>query len=218
MHNFYTALVLLLCFQTVPLQAESLEPSELVCKVSDKSFTIYKENNATNKFFAIIRTKNDREVVVDAFHRAEGSGVCKYNIWDFEYQGLSIVLDQYSINTGCWGEELPPEVGTLKIGGPEGVELLCEANSFLRKSYDQINQNLTKITGLSSACISFEYENASDSEVEWTLREVHNEQCGGDPDTAPRIATLKSFRDQINGKVTLAINDLPCACWKWLVQ
>ena len=34
---------------------------------------------------------------------------------------------------------MPPEVGTLRIGGPEGVELLCEANSFLRKSYDQIN-------------------------------------------------------------------------------
>ena len=120
------SLLITLSLHTAHLKAESLEQSELVCKVSDKSFTIYEENNATNKFFAIIRGENDRDVLVDAIQRTKGSGVCKYNVWDFEYQGVSIVLDQYSIKTGCWGERLPPEVGTLRIGGPEGVALLCE--------------------------------------------------------------------------------------------
>ena len=129
------SLLITVSLHTAHLKAESLEQFEavasgtstLVCKVSDKSFTIYKENNTTNNFFAIIRAGYwGRDVLVDAFYRTEGSGECRYSVWDFEYQGVSIVLDQYSIKTGCWGERLPPEVGTLRIGGPEGVALLCE--------------------------------------------------------------------------------------------
>ena len=94
---------------------------------------------------------------------------------------------------------------------------ICDApeNSkpFLINSYDLIRHNLSEITGLSPQCISYEFENASADKADWTLREVHNAQCGGDPNTSPRIAFLKTATWQITNDVSLSIYDMPCGCW-----
>ena len=93
---------------------------------------------------------------------------------------------------------------------------ICDApeNSkpFLINSYDLIRHNLSEITGLSPQCISYEFENASADKADWTLREVHNAQCGGDPNTSPRIAFLKTAIDQPNDEISLSIYDMPCGC------
>ena len=98
---------------------------------------------------------------------------------------------------------------------------ICDAPKysipFLINSYDLIRHNLSEITGLSPQCISYEFENASADKADWTLREVHNAQCGGDPNTSPRIAFLKTAIDQPNDEISLSIYDMPCGCWMLLL-
>ena len=97
---------------------------------------------------------------------------------------------------------------------------ICDApeNSkpFLINSYDLIRHNLPKITGLSHECISYDFENVSADQADWTLREIHNAQCGGDPNTSPRIAFLKTAIEQNNDNVSLSVYDTPCGCWMLL--
>lgn len=54
-----------------------------------------------------------------------------------------------------------------------------------------LKKDLTKITSLNSECISFNVEKGDSKSPYWLeLREIHNTKCGGDPDTAPRIASV----------------------------
>jgi len=89
---------------------------------------------------------------------------------------------------------------------------------FLIESYGLIKENLSKITKLPLCCISFEFEQSANSQVDWSLREIHNAQCGGDPNTSPRIAFLKTSMKQQNDDVSLYVYDTPCGCWKTLSQ
>lgn len=89
---------------------------------------------------------------------------------------------------------------------------------FLIESYDLIKENLSKITKLPLECISYEFEQSANSEVDWSLREIHNAQCGGDPNSSPRIAFLKTSIEQNNDDVSLSVYDTPCGCWKTLSQ
>ena len=99
---------------------------------------------------------------------------------------------------------------------------ICENPSqslpFLIESYDLIKENLSKITKLPLECISYKFEQSANSEVDWSLREIHNAQCGGDPNTSPRIAFLKTSIEQNNDDVSLSVYDTPCGCWKTLSQ
>ena len=101
-------------------------------------------------------------------------------------------------------------------------KLVCEAPAHLLSSllapYGLIKQNLSQITRLNEACVSFEFEIQSNELVEWELREIHDVVCGGDPGTAPKIASLKTNKKPNGGKISLAFYDSACDCWKWLVQ
>jgi len=97
---------------------------------------------------------------------------------------------------------------------------ICESPSqslpFLLESYDLIRKNLSEITKLPLECISYEFETSANSEVDWSLREIHNAQCGGDPNTSPRVAFLKTAIYQKNDDVSLSVYDTPCGCWMLL--
>ena len=101
-------------------------------------------------------------------------------------------------------------------------KLVCEAPAHLLSSllapYGVIKQNLSQITRLNEACVSFEFEIQSNELVEWELREIHDVVCGGDPGTAPKIASLKTNKKPNGGKISLAFYDSACDCWKWLVR
>ena len=64
-------------------------------------------------------------------------------------------------------------------------------------SYDEavryIKQDLSKLTSLDSECVGFYFgePNESNTIYSFELREIHNTKCGGDPDTAPIIASVK---------------------------
>jgi hypothetical protein len=83
--------------------------------------------------------------------------------------------------------------------------------------YGPIKQNLSQITRLNETFVSFEFEIQSNELVKWELREIHDVGCGGDPGTAPKIASLKTSKKPNGGKISLAFYDIACDCWKWLV-
>ena len=86
----------------------------------------------------------------------------------------------------------------------------------LKKSYESIQKQLSKITLRKEACVSFEFEVIALNTVEWTLRELHNSQCGGDPSTAPRIAWLRTFADKVSNDPFLKIYGMSCGCYVML--
>ena len=133
----------------------------------------------------------------------------------FRLIGLVLLL---SVSMGSVGSA--DSLDCSKTSADDEVTI-CDApeNSkpFLINSYDLIRHNLSEITGLSPQCISYEFENASADKADWTLREVHNAQCGGDPNTSPRIAFLKTAIDQPNDEISLSIYDMPCGCWMLLL-
>ena len=57
---------------------------------------------------------------------------------------------------------------------------------------EPVLKDLDKLTSLNSQCVSFYLEGYNkDRTKAWIeIREVHNEECGGDPGTAPRIASV----------------------------
>ena len=95
--------------------------------------------------------------------------------------------------------------------------VICRSPSeylpFLLQSYEFIVQNIRNITILPHACLSYEVDKLSNSEVEWTLREVHNSECGGDTSTAPKIAWLKTIAGKIDDELSLEIYDMNCGCY-----
>ena len=97
---------------------------------------------------------------------------------------------------------------------------ICESPSqsltFLLESYYLIRKNISKITKLPLECINYEFETLANSEVEWSLREIHNTRFGGDPNTSPRIAFLKTAIEQNNDDVSISVYDTPCGCWMLL--
>ena len=84
---------------------------------------------------------------------------------------------------------------------------------FLIESYGLIKENLSKITKLPLECISFEFEQSANSQVDWSLREIHNAQCGGDPNTSPRIATLRTISDKVDDVPFMEIYNTSCGCF-----
>ncbi len=49
-------------------------------------------------------------------------------------------------------------------------------------------------------CISYGTEETTKAYFEFVLREIHNSNCGGDPETSPAIDRYRVYRD--SGKIT----------------
>ena len=56
-----------------------------------------------------------------------------------------------------------------------------------------VKKDLAKLTSLDSDCVGFYFGKPNDSNTSYSfeLREIHNTKCGGDPDIAPIIASVK---------------------------
>ena len=60
-----------------------------------------------------------------------------------------------------------------------------------------VQKDLSKLTSLDSECVSFYVERGNSESPYWLeLREIHNKKCGGDPDTAPRLASVMVFANK----------------------
>ena len=60
-----------------------------------------------------------------------------------------------------------------------------------------VKKDLFKLTSLDSECVSFYVERGDSESPYWLeLREIHNKKCGGDPDTAPRLASVMVFANK----------------------
>ena len=127
MFNFFSKLFLLLISAIAMTSAISFADSfkdefdnaELVfsCSVPPLKIEIYKpEGNDPADIAAILIGEDYSESYLPALWEVEGTGVCRYNIWTFDYKGKMSVKDQ-----GCYGEILPPDnsVGELIIHEPD---------------------------------------------------------------------------------------------------
>jgi len=136
------------------------------------------------------------------------------------------ILNELANKFNKWSLNAAKVENTLEFNCIKAItvsdKLVCEAPAHLLSSllapYGLIKQNLSQITRLNEACVSFEFEIQSNELVEWELREIHDVVCGGDPGTAPKIASLKTNKKPNGGKISLAFYDSACDCWKWLVQ
>ena len=127
MFNFFTKLFLLFVSAMAITSTTSfpesykdkLDNAELIfsCSVPPLKIEIYKpQGNETADIAAILLGEDYSESYKPAILEVEGTGVCRYNIWTFDYRGKMSVKDQ-----GCYGEILPPDnsVGELFIHGPD---------------------------------------------------------------------------------------------------
>ena len=127
MFNFLTKLFLLfisvIAITSVTSYAESykdnLDNAELLfsCSVPPLKIEIFRpDGNESSDIAAISVGEDYSESYAPAVLEVEGTGVCRYNIWTFDYKGKMSVKDQ-----GCYGEILPPDnsVGELYIYGPD---------------------------------------------------------------------------------------------------
>ena len=61
-----------------------------------------------------------------------------------------------------------------------------------------VQKDLSKLTSLDSECVGFYFGKSDDAKTYYSfeLREIHNTKCGGDPDTAPRLASVMVFANK----------------------
>ena len=60
-----------------------------------------------------------------------------------------------------------------------------------------VAKDLSKLTSLDLECVSFYVERGNSESPYWLeLREIHNKKCGGDPDTAPRLASVMVYSNK----------------------
>ena len=127
MFNFFTKLFLLFISAIAMTSATSfaesykdkLDNAELLfsCSVPPLKIEIYKpKGNDPADIAAILIGEDYSESYLPALWEVEGTGVCRYNIWTFDYKGKMSVKGQ-----GCYGEILPPDnsVGELIIHEPD---------------------------------------------------------------------------------------------------
>ena len=70
---------------------------------------------------------------------------------------------------------------------------LAVSNDFNSDSAEEIAiKNLDKLTSLKPECVSFYFEGRNETKTKFwfEIRELHNKDCGGDPYTAPIIASV----------------------------
>ena len=98
---------------------DKLDNAELVfiCSVPPLKIEIFRpDGNELSDIAAISVGEDYSEGYAPAVSEVEGTGVCRYNIWTFDYKGKMSVKNQ-----GCYGEILPPDnsVGELIIHEPD---------------------------------------------------------------------------------------------------
>ena len=74
---------------------------------------------------------------------------------------------------------------------------------------------MDSITDLSVECVLLENEGELENNhttTVWAIRENHNQNCGGDPDTAPIIGRLVSIKKPDQEGIELFRLDIECMC------
>lgn len=92
-----------------------------------------------------------------------------------------------------------------------------ESNSsaLQENSISLIEHHMNSITDLPVECVLLENEGELDNNhttTVWAIRENHNQNCGGDPDTAPIIGRLVSIKKPDQEGIELFRLDIECMC------
>ena len=74
-------------------------------------------------------------------------------------------------------------------------QLTIEKLPVIMQSWDAPNNE--------ARCVDFFIEDVSDSNTNWSLRELHDDYCGGDPYTGPRISSISIYEDEDEEGVNL---------------
>ena len=117
--SFISAVVITSATSFAENYMDKLDSAELLfsCTVPPLKIKIYNpEDDNSADIAAILLGEDYSESYAPAVWEVEGTGVCRYNIWTFDYKGKMSVKDQ-----GCYGEILPPDhsVGELIIHGSD---------------------------------------------------------------------------------------------------
>tara|TARA_B100000780_G_C20977919_1_gene390648 strand:- start:111 stop:851 length:741 start_codon:yes stop_codon:yes gene_type:complete len=67
-------------------------------------------------------------------------------------------------------------------------QLTIEKLPVIMQSWDAPNNE--------ARCVDFFIEDVSDSNTNWELRELHDDYCGGDPASGPRISSVSIYEDE----------------------
>tara|TARA_Y100001933_G_C18883913_1_gene515266 strand:+ start:66 stop:476 length:411 start_codon:yes stop_codon:yes gene_type:complete len=86
------------------------------CSTLPLEIEIFQYGEEAETAIAVIKKGGDVKKITYASWDREGSGVCRYSIWSFDYQGKMSIKGQ-----GCYGEILPPKnsVGEIILHEPE---------------------------------------------------------------------------------------------------
>jgi len=71
-----------------------------------------------------------------------------------------------------------------------------DAAIYFKEAKDILLNNLPKLTSLSSECVYLLEDGSTESYVGLNLREIHNDQCGGDPNTDVSIGFYRIDQDK----------------------
>ena len=84
------------------------------------------------------------------------------------------------------------------------LPLIGFADTNKTEAISLIECNLSKLTALELACVSISQENtltlskyADKGTFNFNVREIHNEKCGGDPETSPTIAFIEVTDEEL---------------------
>ena len=89
------------------------------------------------------------------------------------------------------------------------------SSALQENSISLIENHMDSITDLSVECVLLENEGELENNhttTVWAIRENHNQNCGGDPDTAPIIGRLVSIKKPDQEGIELFRLDIECMC------
>ena len=103
----------------LPKEIEAhLENAETVfkCSTPPLEIEIFQYSEEAETAIAVIKKGEDVKKITCKPWDRKGSGVCRYSIWTFDYEGKMSIKGQ-----GCYGEILPPKnsVGEIILHEPE---------------------------------------------------------------------------------------------------
>jgi len=88
-----------------------------------------------------------------------------------------------SVLSACSDKQTPAEViEPITSESIQDSKWVAKAKSLTTKH---------KLTSLMNECLSFAEDEAVNGKIRIDVREVHNEKCGGDPQTAPRVFSFQ---------------------------
>jgi len=93
--------------------------------------------------------------------------------------GIAFVLFS---QLGCSDNQTPQPVVENTIAKVQDSKLVAKAKQLTTKH---------QLTSLAIDCLSFNEDEVVNGKKRIDVREVHNEKCGGDPQTAPRVFSFQ---------------------------